>query len=66
MELNEQAVLEGEKWQSADYKPFDKKIMDSIEEKTRRCMNNQTEDFLPLKLDLKETVLSAVSLSYFL
>lgn len=66
VELNEQAVLEGEKWKSADYKSFDKKIMDSIEEKTRRCMDNQTEDFLALKLDLEETVLSAVGLSYFL
>lgn len=79
VELNEQAVLEEEKWKSSEeyklfvkkktfekYKSFDEKIMDSIEEKTRRCMENQTEDFLALKLDLEETVLSAVGLSYFL
>ncbi len=65
-ELNERAVVEEERWGSGQYKAFDRKIMDSIAEKAERCMKYTSGDFILLKRDLEETLLSAVGLSYFL
>ena len=45
---------------------FDKEIMNSILEKTQKCIENENDNFFILKKDLEETVLSAVGLSYFL
>lgn len=70
VELNEQAILEEEKWQKrkneSTYFSFDIKIMNSILAKTQNCIEKEKGDFTALKLALEETVLSAIGLSYFM
>lgn len=63
VELNERENRDKEKGMT--FTPFYERIIDSITKKTHQCETNP-ENVEAFKLDLEETVLSAIGLSYFL